>query len=145
LTFDSITNATFTGKVAGINKLGAVSSGVTSYPATIEFDSSSDKILPNMSVSASIITNIKDDVIMVPSGAVQTQESQTVVRELKNGQLTFVPVTIGETSGTQTEIVSGVNEGDEVVTSVISASSSTSSTSTSPFGNVPQSAVKSNG
>ncbi len=133
LTFDSITNTTFTGEVAGINKLGTISSGVTSYPATIEFDSSSDKILPNMTVSASIITDVKDNVIIVPSTAVQTQENQTVVRQLKNGQLTFTPVTIGETSGTQTEIVSGINEGDEVITSVTSTSSQT--TSTSPFGN----------
>src|SRR5258708_6426521 len=67
LTFDSIPNTTFTGKIAGINKLGSVSSGITNYPATIEFDSSSDAILPNMSVAASIITGIKDDVVTIPS------------------------------------------------------------------------------
>lgn len=133
LTFDSIANQTFTGKVAGINKLGTVSSGVTNYPATIEFDSSSEAILPNMSVSASIITDIKDNVIMVPTSAIQTQNGQSVVRELQNGQLVFVPVTTGEASDTDTEIVSGVNEGDIVVTAVISATTSGGSTSTSPF------------
>lgn len=132
LTFDSIADTTFTGIVAGINKLGTSSSGVTSYPATIQFDSSSDKILPNMTVQASIITDIKDDVVLVPSTAVTTQNGQTVVRELKNGQLTFVDVTVGEKSDTQTEIDSGVNEGDEVVTSIITPTTS-SATGTSPF------------
>lgn len=134
LTFDSIPDVTFTGKIAGINKLGSVSGGVTSYPATIEFDSSSDQILPNMSVSGSIITNIKDDVISVPSTAVITTPNSTSVRELKNGQITNVPVTVGISSDTDTEIVSGVNEGDEVVTAVINPTTTTGAgTTTSPF------------
>lgn len=133
LTFDSIPNVTFTGKIAGINKLGTVSSGVTNYPATIEFDSSSDQILPSMSVSASIITDVKNDVITVPSTAVQSQGGQTVVRELQNGQLIYVPVTTGETSDTDTEIVTGVNEGDTVVTSVISTTTNSGAGGTSPF------------
>lgn len=135
LSFDSIADTTFTGVVAGINKLGSVSSGVTSYPATIEFDSSSDKILPNMSVSASIITNVKTDVIMVPSESVITLNGQTYVRELKNGTLTNIPVTIGSTSDTDTEITEGVSVGDTVVTSVVTttSSSTSTSTSTSPF------------
>ena len=136
LTFDSIADTTFTGVVAGINKLGTVSSGVTSYPATIEFDSSSDKILPSMSVSASIITSIHDNVIMVPSTAVITTTSgTTAVRELKNGTLTNVTVTTGAVGDTDTEIDSGVNEGDMVVTAVINPTTTTSSssTSTSPF------------
>lgn len=133
LTFDSIPNVTFTGVVAGINKLGTVSSGVTSYPATIEFDSSSDKILPNMSISASIITDVKNDVIKVPTSAVTTSNGQSSVRELQNGQLTNVPVTLGETSDSETEITQGANEGDSVVTSVVTSSNS-SSNATSPFG-----------
>ena len=132
LKFDSIPDTTFTGVIAGINKLGVVSSGVTNYPATVQFDSGSDKILPNMSVSASIITDVKDGVVLVPSSAVTTQNGQSVVRELKNGQLTFVPVTTGESSDTETEIKEGVNEGEEVVTAVTAPSQSTPG-STSPF------------
>ncbi len=133
LTFDSIPNTTFTGKIAGINKLGSVSSGVTNYPATIEFDSSSDAILPNMSVAASIITGIKDDVVTIPSAAIQTQNGESIVRILKNGELTYTPVTTGAISTTDTEIVTGVNEGDTVVTSIIVPTTSSSSSSTSPF------------
>ncbi|QQG47348.1 MAG: efflux RND transporter periplasmic adaptor subunit [Candidatus Woesebacteria bacterium] len=134
LRFDSIADATFTGKIAGINKLGTVSSGVTNYLATIEFDSSSPAILPNMSVTAAIITNVKDNVIKVSSSAVQTQNGQSVVRELRNGQLTYVDVKLGENSDTETEIISGVNEGDVIVTSVTTDTGSSSTNSTSPFG-----------
>jgi multidrug efflux pump subunit AcrA (membrane-fusion protein) len=135
LTFDSIPDVTFTGKVAGINKLGVVSSGVTSYPATIQFDSTSDKILPNMAVQAAIITDVKEDVILVPSSSVTSSNGQTVVRTLRNGQLVAVPVTVGERSDSQTEIIDGVSEGEVVVTAIPNQNSRTnSSNNSSPFG-----------
>lgn len=132
LTFDSIPNTTFTGKIAGVNKLGVVLGGVTTYPATIELDSSSDQILANMEVEASIITSIKDGVIIVPSSAIQTQNGASSVRVLKNGQIVNVEVTTGEKSDTQTEIIEGVNVGDTVVTSIITPNTNSNST-TSPF------------
>ena len=133
ITFDALPNQTFTGKVIGINTTGAVASGVTSYPATIQLDSSNDSILPNMSATASIITSIKDNVLLVPTGAVQTTGGQSTVRVLKNGQMTVVPVTVGDSSDTQTEIASGLSEGDIVVIGFVPTTSSSSSTS-SPFG-----------
>ena len=138
ITMDAYPDKTFTGKVLVVNTNGSVSSGVTTYPATIQFDTASGNIYPNMAVTAKIITQIKDNVLLVPSSAVITTNGQSNVRELKNGVLTNIPVTIGNSNDTQTEIVSGVNEGDTIVTSVVSRSSSTnSSTTTSPFGARP--------
>lgn len=134
ITFDALPNKTFTGKVIGINTTGGISSGVTTYPATILLDSPNDNILPNMSASANVITNIKDNVLLVSSSAVQTNAGQSIVRVLKNGQITSVPVVIGDSSDTDTEIISGINEGDAIVVGIVSSSSSSSSTSSSPFG-----------
>ena len=131
ITMDAFPTKTFTGKILVINTNGTVSSGVTSYPTTILFDTTADNIYPNMGVSAKIITNVKDNVITVPSAAVQSSNGQTTVRELKNGQLTLIPVEVGDSSDTATEIISGVNEGDLVVTSVIQSSSTTSSSGSS--------------
>ena len=50
ITFDALPNQTFTGKVMGMNTTGAVTSGVTTYPAVIQLDDTSNaNILPNMS------------------------------------------------------------------------------------------------
>ncbi len=124
---------TFTGIVSTINTNGSVSSNVTSYPATITFDNPSSSVYPNMSVNATIITDIKDNVILVPSSAVQTTNGQSTVRVLKNNQPNAIPVTLGGSNDTQTAIVSGLNEGDEVITS--ETNSTSTSTTTSPFGN----------
>lgn len=135
LTLDALPDKTFTGKVLVIDTNGSVSSGVTTYPATIDFDTTTSDIYPNMGVNADIMTNVKTDVLLVPSSAIQTSNGQSTVRILKNNQPQSVPVEIGSSNDTQTEIVSGVNEGDTVITSVIQSTAVNGSSSTSsPFG-----------
>jgi multidrug efflux pump subunit AcrA (membrane-fusion protein) len=133
ITFDALPTKTFTGKVMGMNTTGAVTSGVTTYPTIIQLDDTTDSsILPNMSVTANIITKVDDNVLIVPSAAVQTVGTSSTVRVLKNGQVTTVSVQIGDSSSSETVITSGLSVGDTVVTSVTSTASTTS-TGTSPF------------
>jgi membrane fusion protein, macrolide-specific efflux system len=134
ITFDALTNKTFTGKIMGMNTTGAVTSGVTTYPTIIQLDDTSNPdILPNMSATANIITKVDDNVLLVPSAAVQTVGTTSTVRVLKNGQVSSVSVGVGDTSDSQTVITSGLAEGDTVVTSVISTGTTSTTTSASPF------------
>lgn len=136
ITMDAFPTNTFTGKIVGIDTTGTVSSGVTTYLAYIIYDSAIDGIYPNMAVDASIITAVKDNVVLVPNAAVQTSTSgQSTVRIMKNGQVNTVDVTTGVSNDTQTEIVSGVAEGDTVVTGV-TTTGATTTTSASPFGSI---------
>ena len=134
VTVDAFSGKTYTGKVISIDTVGTVSSNVTTYPAVIKLDNKSPELFTNMSAEANIITDIKDNVLLVPVAAVQSQNGSFYVRVLKNGNTTQIPVEVGISSDTQTEIISGVNEGDTVVTSVTGQSSSTSGNSSSPFG-----------
>ena len=136
LTFDAFPGKTFTGKIVSIDTIGAVSSGVTTYPAVIKLDTEVPDIFSNMTAQANIITQVKDNVILVPSGAVQTSNGQSTVRVLRSRQVISVPVEVGDSNDTQTEIISGVSEGDAVVTGSIStdAGSQASQQQGSPFG-----------
>lgn len=133
LTLDAFPDKTFTGKVTSIDTAGLVSSGVTTYPTVITFDTSDSSIYPNMAVTGKIITEVKDDVLLIPSTAIQTISGQSTVRVLKNGQVQSVDITIGDANDTDTEITSGLSEGDMVVTSVVTLSTGSRATS-SPFG-----------
>ncbi len=130
LTLDAFPGKTYTGKVVSIDTSGTVNSGVTSYPTYIQLDTNNQSILPNMSVSASIITNIKRNVLIVPSSSIQTLNDETYVRVLKNNQMIQKVVTTGLASDSQIEITSGLNEGETVVTSITQTQSKTT---TSPF------------
>jgi macrolide-specific efflux system membrane fusion protein len=132
ITLDALPNETYTGKIIAVDTSGTVSSGVVSYTVTIQLDTTNSEILSNMSATANIITDIEDNVVMVPVAAVQTAtDGTTTVDELKNGVLTAVPVTAGNSNTTQTVITAGVNEGDMVVTGVVNPTTTTTGTSTS--------------
>lgn len=135
ITFDTFPDKTFTGKVVSVDTTGVVNSGVTNYPTAIELDTKSDAVLPNMAASANIITKTKDNVLLVPSSSIQTQNEETFIRVMKNGKPQEVTVEVGLSSDTQSEILSGIKEGDTVVTSIIQSANSTQQGQTqSPFG-----------
>ncbi len=144
LTLDAFADKTFTGRVLAVNTTGTVSSGVTTYPVTILLDSVSADIYPNMAVNAQIITNIKTDVILVPQSAVTTANEESTVQVKKNGKISTVQVEVGLANDSQTEIKSGIKEGEEVVTSVISSENQEDNTSASPFSGIGRSSGSSN-
>lgn len=132
ITLDSLSDKTFTGKVLTVDKIGTVTSGVTNYPVVIAFDTSDPEILPNMAATAHIIIDIKSDVLIIPSDAVQSQtDGGFSVRVLRNGQPVTQTVETGLSNDTQTEIISGVSVGDEVITGT--SGPKTTGASTSPF------------
>lgn len=126
VTFDALPDKTYLGKIVGINKTGVVTSGVTNYPATVQLDASPTEILPNMSASANIVIATKSDVLLIPSEAVQNNS----VRILRNGKVQNVPVKTGLSSDIQTEVISGLSEGDVVVTGI---NATTTTSGQSPF------------
>ncbi|OGK20226.1 hypothetical protein A3C23_03265 [Candidatus Roizmanbacteria bacterium RIFCSPHIGHO2_02_FULL_37_13b] len=122
ITFDAFSDKTFTGKVISIDTAGVVSSGVTTYPAVIRLDSESNSILPNMAASASIITDTKNDVLVIPLSAIQKQtDGSQTVRISKNGAPSSVTVETGLSSSSEIEVISGLSEGDMVITSNITS------------------------
>jgi macrolide-specific efflux system membrane fusion protein len=134
VTATSQPNKTYTGKVMSVNIVGAVSSGVTSYPVIIQLDTDATELLPNMSVQANIITTTKDNALLVPTSAVTTKNGQATVRVMRNGQPVTTDVTTGLTSDTETEITSGLSDGDTIVTSApITTTTGSSGQTTSIF------------
>lgn len=128
ITLDSLTGTTYTGKVVSVDTVGTVSSGVTTYPTTIVFDTKPTEILSNMAAAASVVIDSKADVLIVPIAAVKTTNNQAYVQVLKNGKPQNVNVGTGLSSDTSVEITSGIAEGDEVVTSTTSTAVTTTGT-----------------
>ena len=144
ITLDAFPDKTYTGKILSIDTVGSISSGVTQYPVVIALDVTNSHILPNMSASATIITDTKANILMVPVSAVTTVDGISTVKVMKNGSPVETTVTTGLASDTYTEITSGLSEGDTVVTSAVSASTSSTTQSSpfSPFGNRSGGAVR---
>jgi len=137
LTIDAYPDKTFTGSVLSVDTSGKISSGVTTYTIIVLLDSTIIDIYPNMAVNANIILDSKSDILLVPVNAVQSQNGQATVRVMQNGQVKNIPVETGLFSDTQTEIISGISEGDEIITNIITPtvpSNGSQTRDTSPFG-----------
>ena len=134
MTFTAIDGLTVSGKVIKMDALGTLTQGVVTYNVTVSFDTLDPRIKPNMSVSAKIITKVDQDVITVPNSALKTQGNTTFVQVLNSGSQ--IPenrtIEMGAANNTDTEIVSGINEGDNVITQTIDPNAKvTTSTTTS--------------
>lgn len=126
--FDAFSDKTFTGKVISIDTIGSVTSGVTNYPTVILLDTKSNVILPNMGISVNIITNTKDGVLLVSSSAVKSDDGgNNYVQILKKGQPINQDIEIGLVSDMQTEVISGLSLGENII---ISTNQPTTRTST---------------
>jgi multidrug efflux pump subunit AcrA (membrane-fusion protein) len=79
LTFDAIPNLTVTGHVQYIDPLGVVSQGVVSYTVNISIDQNDSQIKTGMTASASVTTESKENVLMVPSTAIKTSGTKKYV------------------------------------------------------------------
>jgi len=138
LTFDAIDGLSLTGKVIDIDTLGTVSQGVVTYNVRIGLDAGDPQVKPGMSVSTSIITQVKTDVLAVPNAAVKVQGNGNYVQILDaQGKPQNIMVQIGIADDSYTEIVSGLKEGDQVVTQTItSTAKAAQSTTAGGLGNI---------
>lgn len=147
LSFDAVEGLTITGEVAEIDTIGTVSQGVVTYNVKIAFDTQDARIKPGMSASATIITDSKVDTLIVPSSAVKSNTDGTYyVLELQDkGEAQAgvqgvtsstkpkqVPVEVGISDDTNTEIISGLNVNDEIVSKTVTASTTKTTTTKAP-------------
>jgi HlyD family secretion protein len=147
LTFDALPDLTLTGKVIDIDKVGTVSQGVTSYGVKIALDTDDERIKPGMSVNAEIVVEVRPDVLTLPNSAIKSEGNSRYVqlidapeeikKKLKIGtsivlpkevKIKNQPVKIGISSETMTEILSGVSEGDIVISSKVTQQTQTTKT-----------------
>ena len=128
ITVDALKDKSYTGKVLTIDRVGSVSSGVTTYPIVVKFDVLADEVLPNMSTNVDIIIDLKNNVLSVPSSAIHKNNEQNTVQVMNNGNPEQRNVELGLSSSTDIEILSGLSEGEEIITSTINQSKTNTST-----------------
>ncbi len=148
LAFDAIPDLQLTGTVASIDAIGTVTQGVVNYDVKISLDTDDGRIKPGMSATANIITDSKQDALIVPASAVKTQNGMSYVEKFPaaypeaqatQGITSQTPpqrqtVETGLSNNTSVEIMSGLNEGDQIVSRTISGTAATQSNAPSLFG-----------
>jgi len=110
-----------TATVSSVGVLGTVTSGVATFPVTVDISGSHASLRSGMSAIVTVILNQVVGVLTVPTSAVHTNGGSSTVQVLKNGAPVSTPVTVGASDATLTEIQSGLNPGDTVVIATVTA------------------------
>ena len=151
ITFDAISNLIADGTVSTVDLVGTVSQGVVNYNVEISLDTQDERVKSGMSASVSIITESKTNVVIVPNNSIKTLKGMkgestyyvesfnpplTVVKGTSpatTGTVSLIPpqkitVSIGLADDSNTEIISGITEGEQIVTKTILWASASATT-----------------
>jgi multidrug efflux pump subunit AcrA (membrane-fusion protein) len=116
---DALPGKTFTGQVQFISPFGTLQTGTGTYNIEISLSpEAAPYLIGGQTASAEIMVNEHKDVLLIPNSALHTQGTESwvyVTEGDKAGQMEQRQVQIGLQSRTQTEIVSGLNEGEKVI------------------------------
>ena len=102
-------------------------------------DSTETRVRPAVGMNAPVpmLLETKEDVLMVPSQAIQSDNGREVVTVLSQETNISVVVSTGITNGDKTEIISGLEEGQVVLIPGASNTSVTTSSSSNRSTNMP--------
>ncbi len=111
----------FPATITEIDPAETILEGVPTYKVTLQFDMPDTRIRSGMTANTDILTHEVNGVLVVPTRAVVDDNGKKSVRIVVSGGKTFtsVPVVAGlKGSDGTSQIISGVKEGDKVVTYV---------------------------
>ncbi len=116
---ESFKDKKFVGKVTKISPLGVEKDNVTTFEVRVSIQNPTGELKVNMSANAEIILEEKHNVLLVPEAAViydkdRKTSLETPDPKAKNGRKKL-PVKLGISNGVNTELVSGLREGDKIV------------------------------
>jgi len=155
INFDAVEDLDITGEIVEVDTMGNSSQGVVSYGIKIAFDLEDERVKSGMSLTVSIITDVKQNVLMISNSAIKTSgeisyieiPSEEISSELTASLGSGVvlknnprqqQIGIGIANDTWTEIITGIEEGEYAIIRIIASSTSQTTQQTqgqSLFGN----------
>jgi len=135
VTADSLEGKNFEGTISNISAIGTSTNGVATYPVTVLMENTGE-LLIGMNVNAEIVIESREDVLQIPSSALNrgnrvlvkdedgskaasqvesdSRKPSKMVDDIPDGY-TYVTVEVGISNTDDVEIVSGLDEGDIVI------------------------------
>ena len=116
---ESFRDRVFNGKVTKIAPMGVEKDNVTTFEVRVSINNPGGELKANMTANAEILLDEHKGVLTVPENAVMYDNQKNASVEIpdkkqKEGKRK-VPVTVGLSNGSVTEILNGLKEGDQVV------------------------------
>jgi HlyD family secretion protein len=127
ITVDAVPDWNQTGTVTSISPAADTSSGVVTYKARVDFSDKDPRILVGMTSMVNLVTAQRNNALLIPNSAILPKGTGRVVQVYNtDGSTKEIDVTIGLSDGIQTEVLSGLTEGQTIIATPVTRSSTTS-------------------
>ena len=114
LTFDAFPGQTFDGQLGDIPALGTYENGMTWFDVAVAFEAGEQSLWVGMGANVNVPLFRKEDVLIVPTMAVQSDEEGSFVILVQGRRTERRRVEAGISDGVNIEIVEGLEKGDVV-------------------------------
>jgi HlyD family secretion protein len=117
ITLDAFPGHVLMGTVSSVAPSAEFDTGVVSYLVTIEIDHTDLSLRGGMTANTEIIQERQDDVLLVPNRAIwiDAETGRLFVEKPVDGEITTVFIEQGVTNDRVSEVLSGLEEGDQLV------------------------------
>ncbi len=117
MTFDAVMAKEYHGEVVEVDLVGTEVQGVVNFTVTVELNDPDEDIRPGMTSAVNIVIMQVEEALLVPNQAVRVVEEERVVFVLKaDNSIEKVPVTLGASSDTHSEVAGGdLEAGDAII------------------------------
>ena len=116
--FDAFPGLRLEGKVRSVGAMGVGGWNenyyIRSLPVVISLQSTDSRVIPDLSASGDIVVGHKENVLLAPLEAVDTERGKSVIYVKRGGSFARRAVQLGEQNNTQVEILAGLQAGDEI-------------------------------
>jgi len=147
-TVDTYPDDSFEGSVTQVRQQATTESNVVTYEVVISAPNESLKLKPGLTANVTIYTMEMHDILSVSAKALRFAPNELLLQDdekiedcegmpkvwVREGNVfKAIPVKLGRTNGTYTEVLSGVKEGTEVITEFVMPEEEVEETPTNPF------------
>lgn len=119
VTIDALADEKFTAMVKRVDAIGSNSGGIVTYGVYLLLNEDSENLRPMMTAQVDVEIEKKTGVLVLSTSAIKQYQGADAVQILdeKTKELIYYPIVTGSSDDINTEIVSGLEEGQEVVVS----------------------------
>ncbi len=117
ITIDALPDQALTGHVDRIAPTASNVGGIISYKVTLTLDPTTALVRGGMSANVEIVTDTHENVLIVPNWTIRIDRAtgKTYVNVRREGKIQEVEILTGLRNASESEVTSGVNEGDVLV------------------------------
>ncbi|MBU1033662.1 efflux RND transporter periplasmic adaptor subunit [Patescibacteria group bacterium] len=125
---DALSEIELPATVQRVDEFATISSDVAVYYVYLTLDESNQQLRPGMTAQVSITTQEKNDILLIPNSAIKPYQGEKAVQifDEETQSTVYQPVKIGLSGDVSSEVLSGLSEGQKIISSDSSSSKSSS-------------------